>query len=183
MAKVVSAITATVEVIGKLKDGNYGPYRSVLFLDQAQPVGSEASKIWKSLSEAEAAPLSKGARVQLVPAGKDRSGKDKHNIVLLEGQTQAVSASTGQPQSPIPPTPAPVRPSKIPPTWTDEQKREMSAAICDHADVLRFCLEVVQHKFAGVAEPREYRAIATTLYIQMMKQTPWSNSVEDGQDN
>ena len=90
MAKVVSAITATVEVIGKLKDGNYGPYRSVLFLDQAQPVGSEAAKIWKSLSEAEAAPLSKGARVQLVPAGKDRSGKDKHNIVLLEGQ--AVSA-------------------------------------------------------------------------------------------
>ena len=174
MAKVVSAITATVEVIGKLKDGNYGPYRSVLFLDQAQPAGSEVAKIWKSLSEAEAAPLSKGARVQLVPAGKDRSGKDKHNIVLLEGQ--AVSTPVVQPQSPIPPTPVPIRPSKIPPTWTDEQKREMSAAICDHADVLRFCLEVVQHKFAAVAEPREYRAIATTLYIQMMQQNFQSDS-------
>jgi len=46
----------------------------------------------------------------------------------------------------------------------------MSATICDHADVLRFCLEVVRDKFAGVADARDYRAIATTLYIQTMKQ-------------
>jgi hypothetical protein len=60
MAKVVQAITAKVEAIGKLKTGNYGKYRSVLFLDQAQPQGSEAAKIWKSLSEEEAKDLIQG---------------------------------------------------------------------------------------------------------------------------
>jgi len=56
----------------------------VLFIDEAQPQGSEESRIWKNLSDAEVEPLRKGMRVQLVPSGTDKSGKAKHTILLLE---------------------------------------------------------------------------------------------------
>ncbi len=110
MAKVVTPITARVEVIGKLKEGNYGPYRSCLFVDQSQPEGSEESKIWKSLTDEESAPLVKGAIVQLVPAGKDKSGNDKHNIVLLDSPT----------------TPPPPAAQTATPRLTNDQKRAIA---------------------------------------------------------
>ena len=158
MAKVVQAITAKVEAIGKLKTGNYGKYRSVLFLDQAQPQGSEAAKIWKSLSEEEAKDLIQGAIVQLVPAGKDRSGKDKHNIVRIDANLSHTAKRAIH------------RPDRVPATWSDEQKLALSAQICDHADLLRFCLEVAHEKFAGLADQRDFRALATTLYLQVLRQ-------------
>ncbi|KAM3091300.1 hypothetical protein ACKFKG_26310 [Phormidesmis sp. 146-35] len=166
MAKVVQAITAKVEAIrfaklrriGKLKTGNHGKYRSVLFLDQAQPQGSEAAKIWKSLSEEEAKDLIQGAIVQLVPAGKDRSGKDKHNIVRIDANLSHTAKRAIH------------RPDRVPATWSDEQKLALSAQICDHADLLRFCLEVAHEKFAGLADQRDFRALATTLYLQVLRQ-------------
>lgn len=86
MAKVVAPINARVEVIGKVKQGEYGPYRSVLFIDLSQPEGAETAKLWKSFNDNDetVAQLSKGSRVQLVPSGKDKAGKDKHSIVLVE---------------------------------------------------------------------------------------------------
>ncbi|MBV8885795.1 MAG: hypothetical protein JO235_17620 [Chroococcidiopsidaceae cyanobacterium CP_BM_RX_35] len=99
MAKVVTPVTARVEVIGKLKESSYQPgqyYRSVLFLDLSQPEGSEAAKIWKSLSEAECEGLTKGATVQLIPTGVTKEGVARHNIVLLDAQA---SASTPAPQA------------------------------------------------------------------------------------
>lgn len=158
MAKVVQAITAKVEVIGKLKTGNYGKYRSVLFLDQSQPQGSEAAKIWKSLSEEEAKDLTQGAIVQLVPAGKDRNGKDKHNILRIDANPSHAAQQAIH------------RPECISATWSDEQKLALSAQICDHADLLRFCLEVAHKKFAGLADQRDFRALATTLYLQILRQ-------------
>lgn len=160
MAKIVDAIVAKIEVIGKLKEGTYGQYRSVLFLDQAQPVGSEAAKIWKSLSDEEAQGLTKGAIVHLVPAGKDRSGKDKHNILRLD-TVAPVSTPAKREVS---------RPESIGATWSDEQKLALSAQICDHANLLRFCLEVTHEKFADLADPRDFRALATTLYLQVLRQ-------------
>ncbi len=158
MAKVVQAITAKVEAIGKLKTGNYEKYRSVLFLDQAQPPGSEAAKIWKSLSEEEAKDLTQGAIVQLVPAGKDRNGKDKHNILRIDTNSSPTAKQTVH------------RPDRVPATWSDEQKLALSAQICDHADLMRFCLEVAHEKFAGLADQRDFRALATTLYLQILRQ-------------
>ena len=158
MAKVVQAITAKVEAIGKLKTGNYGKYRSVLFLDQSQPQGSEAAKIWKSLSEEEAQDLTQGTIVQLVPAGKDRNGKDKHNILRINANSAPATKRVVH------------RPDCIPATWSDEQKLTLSAQICDHADLLRFCLEVAHEKFAGLADQRDFRALATTLYLQILRQ-------------
>lgn len=161
MAKIVNAIVAKVEVIGKLKEGAYGQYRSVLFLDQSQPVGSEAAKIWKSLTDEEAQGLTKGTIVHLVPAGKDRQGKDKHNILRLDTNLPASAAPTKREI---------YRPESIGATWSDEQKLALSAQICDHADLLRFCLEVAHEKFAELADSRDFRALATTLYLQILRQ-------------
>ena len=155
MPKVVSAITATIEVIGKLKEGDYGPYRPVLFLDHAQAPGSEAAKIWKSLSEEEAEPLRKGMKVQLVPAGTGKNGKEKHSIVLLEEGAAPVSpAPPRQPASTSPVTlpvqaarQIPQRPEAVPPTWNREDKQKLSARVCDLTDLFKFTLETVQHKF------------------------------------
>lgn len=158
MSKVVQAITAKVEAIGKLKTGNYGKYRSVLFLDQSQPQGSESVKIWKSLSEEEAKDLTQGTIVQLVPVGKDRNGKDKHNILRINANLSHTAQRVIH------------RPVCVPATWSDEQKLALSAQICDHADLLRFCLEVAHEKFAGLADPRDFRALATTLYLQILRQ-------------
>lgn len=74
MAKVVAPINARVEVIGKVKQGEYGPYRSVLFIDESQLEGSQAGKLWKSFNDDDqtVSQLSKRSRVQLVPAGKDK---------------------------------------------------------------------------------------------------------------
>ncbi len=86
MAKVVTPITATVEVIGKLKESTYSPgtfYHPVLFLDAAKQ--GEEAKIWKNLTDEEVAQLKKGDRVQLIPIGQDKSGKDKHQIVKIGG--------------------------------------------------------------------------------------------------
>ncbi len=122
MAKVVTPVTARVEVIGKLKESSYQPgqyYRSVLFLDLSQPEGAESAKIWKSLSESECEGLVKGAVVQLVPAGKDKNGNDKHNIVLLEDDR------------PLTPTPnnTPVAPASPASGWTPEQKKAIAARV------------------------------------------------------
>lgn len=100
--------------------------------------------------------------VHLVPAGKDRNGKEKHNILRIDAE---VSPATQRGIH---------RPSNIPATWNDKQKLALSAQICDHADLLRFCLEVVHEKFAGVADQRDFRALATTLYLQILR--PQSDS-------
>jgi hypothetical protein len=71
---------------------------------------------------------------------------------------------------PIAKSPPPKRPETVPPTWETDEKQELSAKLCDHADLLKFSYEVVKHKFADVADPRDYRAIATTLYLTITRQ-------------
>ena len=160
MAKVVSPITAKVEVIGKLKESSFQPgqyYRSVLFIDKSQPEGSEAAKIWKSLSDLECEGLAKGGAVQLIPAGADKNGKDKHNIVLLGDSNPAAIKSS---------------PDDTPPVseWSSEQKRAIASYVEGQADLLGFCLKVSREKFANLPSPlvaseESIRTLATTLYI------------------
>jgi len=167
MAKVVTPITATVEFITGIKQGSYGEYRSVLFKDAA------GEKIWKSFDpEAEElALLRKGAKVQLIPAGTNKNGNEKHNIVLLQDSSGGSTLGDTASESPlVTKSPPPKRPEAVPPTWETDEKQELSAKLCDHADLLKFSYEVVKHKFASVADPRDYRAIATTLYLTITRQ-------------
>jgi hypothetical protein len=156
MAKVVTPITAKVEVIGKVKQGNYGDYHSVLFADQSKPEGSEEGKIWKNFdAEDETLKLlRKGAIVQLVPAGKDKNGKEKHSIVLM-----------GAPQTQTEPDP-----TEQQPVITSAVKRALAQDVETSAKFYRYCYETAQQQMKGlVDDPSELRAIATTLFLQAVK--------------
>ncbi len=160
MVKVVTPVTAQVEVIDKLKESSYQAgqyYRSVLFLDLSQPAGSEESKIWKSLSESESEGLVKGATVQLVPAGKDKNGNDKHNVVLIDIKISAAALSSTTTEPPAV-------------GWTPEQKREIANRVQQNADLLAYCLQVAQTKFGDlVASEESIRCLATTIYLSVNK--------------
>lgn len=149
MAKVVTPITARVEVIGKLKEGNYGPYRSCLFIDQSQPEGSEEAKIWKSLTEEESAPLVKGAIVQLVPAGGDKNGNDRHNIVLMDAPTT--------------PTTATVQPAT--PGLTPDQKRAIATFGTDIVKAWAFLYREARKELGDEACEETVRACASSALI------------------
>ncbi len=99
MAKVVTPVTAKVEFITQEKQGDYGPYRSVLFLNEVT-----GDKIWKSFDpdSEELALLTKGARVQLIETGKSKSGKISHNIVLLERLPAPTIPATAPAPDPLP---------------------------------------------------------------------------------
>lgn len=140
MAKVVTPIFCKVEVIGKIKEGNYGPYRPVLFVDLTKPDGSESGKIWKSLTEEEAAPLEKGFLVQLVPAGQDKAGNDKHNIVIVKDPPAAL------PTMPMPSS------DKSGNLWTNNQKRQMAGRAQQYLGFMEFCLKQTRQKFPDLSE-------------------------------
>lgn len=150
MAKVVNPIIATVEFITAPKEGQYGPYQSVLFKDET------GEKIWKSFQpeSEELKLLSMGAQVQLVPVG-ERNGKASHNIVLLDAPTT--------------PSTAPSVKDVVPQCWTPEEKRAIATKIEQQSELLRFCLVTAKRKFGDLVAPEDIRALATTLFIQALK--------------
>lgn len=160
MAKVVSPIAAKIEVIGRPRESSYEAgkfYYPTLFIDLSQPEGLEAAKIWKNLTEDEVSQIQKGDRVQLISVGKDKSGKDKHNIVLLDSPTTVPKSPPGQP-------------APLTSEWTPDQKRAIASFVEDQADLLGFCLKVSREKFANPQNPlveteESIRTLATSLYI------------------
>lgn len=145
MPKVVSPITVTVETITKEKEGNYGPYRSVLFKN-----GEE--KIWQSFDPdaEELQVLKRGVQVQLVPRGESQSGKTQYNIVMLNLAAPTTSAAIASPSQVL----------------SDAQKREAAAYIEQMAKMYRFCFEQAQIALTGATEnPVTVQAAASTLFI------------------
>ena len=147
MAKIVNPITAKIEVVGKLKEGDFGAYCPVLFIDLAKPEGSEEAKIWKSLSADEAAPLRRGATVQLIPAGTAKNGKEKHNILLMDAP-------------PAPPsTPAPTTGH-----LSLDQKRAIAAYVDGMGDLLKYCRDTAIAKL-GDCDEETIRCSTASLFI------------------
>lgn len=150
MAKVVTAITARVEVIGKLKNGQFGEYRPVLFIDLSKPEGAEEAKIWKNLSVEECAPLHKGQSVQLVPVGQDQNGNLKHNILLMESPA-APQASSADSQ------------------LSADRKREIAAYVTQMADLLKFCRDTAVAKLGSDVGEETIRATTSSLFISCQR--------------
>ncbi|WP_019502273.1 hypothetical protein [Pseudanabaena sp. PCC 6802] len=146
MAKVVTPDIATVEVIGRAKQSNYSDdvYHPCLF------TLASGGQIWKSLNQSEASQLSKGDRVQLVPAGTDSKGNTKHNIVRMENPpnavtTEAVGLST-------------------------QEKQAIATYIQQQAKVLRYCYESAAGELGSLELSEEsIRASAHTLYLAASK--------------
>lgn len=152
MPKLVQPVVATVELITAEKEGNYGPYRSVLFKDGD-------NKIWQSFEPdaEELQLLKKGQKVQLVPRGESKSGKTQYNLVLLDAPSPASTAPTASS------TP---RKTERPALLSDEQKRDTAAYIEQMAKLYRYCLEQATLSLKGATDdPDTIRAAASTLFI------------------
>jgi hypothetical protein len=175
MAKVVTPITAKVEVIGKPKASSSEPnsfYFPCLFIDLAQPEGSESAKIWKSLSADEVSQICKGDVVQLVPAGQNKNGKVKHNIVIGLNSTESTEFSTAESPD-IRTTDQTDRGTSLPSRNKSksvdidaETKRQIATFIVAQSDLYRFCYQTAQTKLDGVTDNLETtRCMTTTLYL------------------
>jgi hypothetical protein len=163
MAKVVTPVTCKVILISKPKQSSYGEgqtYHAVLFADQAYPEGVEEAKIWKNLTPDEVIQLQKGDIVQLVPAGTDKNGKPKHQIVTL------TPAASRYEQAVIDHQTRTLKPKG----WSDDEKRMIAAKVSEHAKLMRFCLEMARSQFGDLLETEEsLRCAATTLFLQALK--------------
>jgi hypothetical protein len=159
MSKVVSPVTVRVEVIGKPKESTFQPgqyYYPTLFIDLSQPEGAESAKIWKSLSGDEVSQICKGDVVQLVPAGQDKNGREKHNIVISAAANPSQNLSKDFHDRTI---------SKSVDIDADT-KRAIATYIVSQSDLYRFCYQTAQTKLDGFVDDLETtRCMATTLYL------------------
>ena len=143
MAKVVTPITATVEHITASKDGQYGPYQSVLFKTP------EGEKIWKSFNpdSPELAQLQKGLSVQLIPSG-ERNGRPSHQIVIVDLQQQSRDQIPTQQG------------------LDSETKAEIAAYVQQMSKLYRFCWEQASEQLEGLAQQEEsVKCAANSLFI------------------
>ncbi len=160
MAKVVAPITALVEVIGKPRESSYEVgkfYYPTLFINLSQPEGSEAAKIWKNLSGDEVSQIQKGDRVQLIPAGKDKSGKDKHNIMLLEEPAHVATSQQSQ-----------FFAAPVAERWSVERKREIACYLESQLALLAYCDKQARQTFDGLPE-ETVQKYSVTLFLAAQK--------------
>lgn len=141
-------ILATVEFITSTKEGDYGPYRSVLF--KRHDLEGDAAKVWRSMDPEDAEQFTKGQQVHLVPTTNKR-GKPSWDIELLE-----------QPAATSPPT----QPNPKPATGelSKAQKQAIAAYIEGQADLLAFCWTTAEAKLPDKSE-ESHRCAASSLYI------------------
>ena len=153
MASVVTPILCTVEHITGIKSGQFGDYRSVLFLTPTR------EKIWKSFpaDANEASLIKKGDLVQLIPAGKDKSGKDKHNIMLLEESTNVPTSQPPQPEA-VP----------VAEQWSAERKRAIACYLESQLALLAYCDKQARQTFDGLPE-ETVQKYSVTLFLAAQK--------------
>ena len=148
MAKVVTPLLCRVEAIGKPRESSYEAgtyYYPTLFMDLSQPDGSDAAKIWKNLSGDEVSHLMRGDQVKLVPAGTDRYGKPKHNILLVS-TTETDSDESG--------------------LLEQDTKQAIATYVQEMSKLYRYCWGQAANQLGGMAtEEESVRCAASSLFI------------------
>jgi hypothetical protein len=159
-------ILATVAAFGHVKDGNYGPYQSVLFESPDLPEG----KVWRSMKPEEAKTFDKGQQAYLVPT-TNKQGKPSWDIELLP---------TDQPQAAPMPTATPgnyaaVAPSHQPPASARQAYLENLErvgnryAACVAKAKQIWGAEYSEEELKGLAEI--LHSTAATLFIEANRMT------------
>jgi hypothetical protein len=114
--------------------------------------------------------LHKGAKVQLIPAGTAKTGTKNIILSFCKALQPVHTWNTTSEVLPITKSPPPKRPETVPLLRKQVKNKSFRQSCATHADLLKFSYEVVKHKFEGIADPRDYRAIATTLYLTVTRQ-------------
>lgn len=148
-------VPAVVGVVGQLKEGEFGQYHPVLFERQDKTQGSEDAKVWKSMKPADAAQLSKGQQVYLIPT--QRQGRDTWDIELVGG-----------------PAPAPAQSPSA--GLDDEKKKAIAQHVKDMARLYAYCFRQAREVLAPLPcpnpddeedppTPEQIQACASSLFI------------------
>ncbi len=134
-------IQATVEVVGKVKEGNFGPYCPVLFKL------ADGSEQWKSYkpSAPELGQLRKGQTYQMVKVGDE---------LKLVDPAQTPTATPAAPSDPY--------------RLSDELKRSIATYASEQIKAFKFIYNAVGNEFEGVSA-EDQRTIATTIYLQTQR--------------
>lgn len=158
MNKLVTPILAEVEFVTGEKQGQYGLYRSVLFLTQV------GEKIWKSFdpNSPELEQLTPRTKVRLIPSGTSPSGKPSHVIELLEAPATAVPPSEVDPRTAT----IEIAPTNQARTGGLDlgKKRAIAAYVEEQASLYAFCHSQAAEKL-GEVPPETVRCAASSLYI------------------
>lgn len=146
-------ILATVEAIGKLKQGQYGDFRSVLL--QRSDIDGEGGKVWKSMKPSDAAKFTRGMQCWLIPTKRD--GRDTFDVEIADPSAPLPSAAPAKPAA----KPEPASEHHQP--LTPVQKRAIALYIAERSDLLGFCFETVHQRLA-VLDGTAQTAAAIELY-------------------
>lgn len=163
-----SRIPATVEAFGRLKEGSYGPYQSVLFKGDGLPEG----QIWRSMKPEEAKQFSRGQSVYLAPTYRD--GKETWDIELIDqAPTNNVVAMPQRPNAPAP-TLRPQRQVQAAQASPEvphaaPSREQIEAYIGSSARLFAHCYAEAARNLPPGCSPEDLRAIATTLFIQVAR--------------
>lgn len=170
MALVTTApINAVVAHIMQEKQGEYGPYQSVLF----ESPDLQDGKLWRAMNPDEAKQLHKGQAVELTPT-KISKGKDGWNIRPLDEPTQPHQAApTPRPQKPMPQAQSTGfsaqqnQPSEPPVSSTVAEKREQIESYAfSMANLHAVCYQAAEQAYAGQNAPDEViRAATSSVFI------------------
>lgn len=171
MALVTTApINAVVAHIMKKKQGEYGPYQSVLFESPELKDG----KLWRAMNPGEAQQLHKGQAVELTPT-KTSKGKDGWNIrpLLDEPVKPQQAAPVPQTQKPTPQpqsTNLPAQqhqPSDLSASLTVAEKREQIESYAfSMANLHAVCYQAAEQAYSGQNAPDEViRAATSSVFI------------------
>jgi hypothetical protein len=143
-------ILATVAGFGKLKEGQWGPYQSVLFESPQLPEG----KIWRSMEPEQAKTFQRGQQAYLVPT-TNKQGAPSWDIELID--------------SPAPSNVLPMPPRQQQPAAQPRQghsREEIEAYVGKCARLFRVCYDQAEQTLPATCGGEDVRAVASTLFIQ-----------------
>lgn len=144
-------VSAKVEFITGLKTGEFGEYRSVLFLRNDSE--GEAAKVWRSFQPHEVSVFSKGQQVYLIPS--ERKSKATWDVELVESEAIApiVPAATAHPAA-----------VGIPAS----QKQAIASHATDLSKLYAFCLKQAKAELPG-EDSETIRCAASAVFIALQR--------------
>ena len=141
-------ITATVAAHGHIKEGQFGPYQSVLFESPSLPDG----KVWRAMEPDQAQQFSRGHVVALVPT-TNKMGKPSFDIEILDAPATV---------APTAPTAAPSPQGTIP----NDKKPQIAAYATDLAKLYGYGYQQAKEALEPHGAPSEaIQACASSVFI------------------
>jgi len=152
MTQSIQLHTGTVKFsAGKVFETQYGQRINCV----VSLANGEETKLWGNPDDSALLALKKGQQVQLM---KDQKGYKLISEATPEQPSQASpQASSGSNEK------------RLPPTWTDDERRAIAARTEQHAKLMKYCHDQIKTQFGDGLSEESLRTLTITLYLQNCK--------------